>query len=77
VKEYLQTQDVYTKFKKADKKFSTRRFYTKGIDEIYQADLIFMDTKYSKENDGYKYMLFVIDTFSKYLWIQCLKTKSG
>jgi len=36
-----------------------------------------MDTKYSKEKDGYKYMLFVIDTFSKYLWIQCLKTKSG
>ena len=36
-----------------------------------------MDTKYSKENDGYRYMLFVIDTFSKYLWIQCLKTKSG
>ena len=32
---------------------------------------------YSKENDGYKYMLTCIDVFSKYAWVRLLKNKSG
>ncbi len=32
---------------------------------------------YSKENDGYKYILAVIDVFSKYGWMRALKSKSG
>ncbi len=31
----------------------------------------------SKENNGYKYILTVIDVFSKYAWVEPLKTKSG
>jgi IS30 family transposase len=31
----------------------------------------------SKENDGVKYLLFVIDIFSRYLWIEPLKNKIG
>jgi len=76
IKEFLESQDVYTKFKKADKKFPKRRFYTKGIDEIFQTDLVFLD-KNNKEYKPYKYLLLVIDTFSKFLWIEPLKTKSG
>ena len=33
--------------------------------------------KYSEENDDFKYLLNVIDTFSKYVWIEPLKDKTG
>ena len=32
---------------------------------------------YAKYNDGYKYLLAVIDVFSKYGWMRPLKSKSG
>ena len=39
--------------------------YVKGIDEIWAADLIEMQV-YSDYNDGVKYLLTVINIFSKY-----------
>ena len=32
---------------------------------------------YADENDGYKYLLVVIDIFSRYGWVQPLKDKSS
>jgi hypothetical protein len=58
------------------KKFVKRKIVTLGIDDLWAADLVIM-SKYSDENDGYKYMLNVIDTFSKFAWAEPLKTKSG
>jgi len=34
-------------------------------------------TEFAKFNDGYKYLLTVIDMFSKYGWIIPLKNKTG
>ena len=47
-----------------------------GIDKIWAADLADMRAL-SKENDGYNFLLLVIDTFSKYGWIIPLKDKKG
>ena len=47
-----------------------------GIDKIWAADLADMRAL-SKENDGYNFLLLVIDTFSKYGWIVPLKDKKG
>ena len=47
-----------------------------GIDKIWAADLADMRAL-SKENEGYKFLLLVIDTFSKYGWIVPLKDKKG
>ncbi|XP_053405187.1 uncharacterized protein LOC128558916 [Mercenaria mercenaria] len=33
--------------------------------------------KYAKWNEGYKYILLVINTFSKYVWLRPLKSKTG
>nr|CAI5863254.1 unnamed protein product [Callosobruchus analis] len=44
--------------------------------DLYQADLMDM-TKYVKENRGYKFILVVINCFSKYVWCEPLKNKSG
>ena len=40
------------------------------------ADLIDM-VKFADLNQGYKYILLLIDTFSKYVWLQLLKYNSG
>ena len=45
-----------------------------SIDEIWAAVLIVMQA-FSKDNNGIKYLLTVIDIFSKFVWIVPLKRK--
>lgn len=59
------------------KNFERRKIITKGINELWAADLLIMTTVSVKRNKGYKYMLNVIDTFSKFAWIEPLKKKDG
>ena len=47
-----------------------------SIDEIWAADLIDMQA-FSKDNNGIKYLLIVIDIFSKFVWIISRKRKTG
>jgi len=47
-----------------------------GIDEQWAADLIEV-INISKYNQGYRYLLTVVDVFSKYAWVQPLKSKTG
>lgn len=56
--------------------FKRRHVIIKGLDETFQTDLVEM-IPYSKFNRGYRYILVVIDTFSKYVWVEPVKTKSG
>jgi transposase InsO family protein len=58
------------------RKFERRRVRVNGIDEIWAADLIDMQV-FSKFNKGVKYLLSVIDIFSKYGWLIPLKDKTG
>lgn len=62
--------------KPARKKYLRRHIILKGIDDLWQVDLAEL-TRYSRENKGYKYLLVVLDCFSKYLWIESLKDKSA
>ena len=56
--------------------FRKRKVYVGGIDNIWAADLIDMQA-FAKDNDGVKYLLCVIDLFSRYGWIMLLQNKSG
>ena len=47
-----------------------------SIGEIWAADLIDMQA-FSKDNNGIKYLLTVIDVFSRFVWIIPLKRKTG
>ena len=53
-----------------------RAVFAKQVDDIWTADLGDMSS-FSRSNKGYKYLLSVIDVFSKYGWIVPLKTKTG
>ena len=46
-----------------------------SIDEIWAADLIDMQAL-SKDNNGIKYLLTVIDMFSKFVWFVPLKRET-
>ena len=46
------------------------------IDDVWAADLVEMQ-EWSKVNKGYRYILNVIDCFSKYAWSVPLKDKKG
>ena len=54
--------------------FTKRRVFVKGVDEIWAADLVEMQ-RFSDWNKGIKYLLMVIDVFSKFGWIEPLKNK--
>ena len=58
------------------KKFERRTVYSAFKDNIWGADLADMQL-ISKFNKGYRFLLCVIDIFSKYTWVVPLKDKKG
>ena len=58
------------------RKFKRRKVIVHKIDEIWSADLVDM-RHFSKQNKQFKYLLTVIDIFSKFAWAIPLKTKTG
>lgn len=51
--------------KPARRNYTRRHVDIRGLDETWQADLVEMG-EYANTNKGYKYLLTVIDNFSKY-----------
>lgn len=62
--------------KPARRNYPRRHFDIRSKDETWQADLVEMQS-FSRENKGYRYLLNVIDTFSKYAWSVPVKNKTG
>lgn len=60
----------------ARKNFPRRRTIIKGINDTLQADLVEM-IPYAKENKNVKYILTIIDIFSKFAWAFPLQNKTG
>ena len=60
----------------ARRRYERRRTMTKGFDDLWQADLVDMQP-YSKSNRGMRYILTVIDVYSKYAWAEAIKKKTG
>ena len=58
------------------RKFKKRKVYSGFKDNISGADLADMQL-ISKFNKGFRFLLFVVDIFSKYAWVVPLKDKKG
>ena len=56
--------------------FQKRYVFVRHMDDIWGADLVDMRAL-TDENDGFKYILMVMDVFSKYGWAVPLKCKTG
>ena len=76
VKDWLSGVDVYTLHKPVRLRFRRRRTFAKGIDDLWQINLVDVSAL-AAHNDGYKYILTVIDVFSKFAWALPLKNKTG
>jgi len=60
----------------ARQNFERRKYSMRGIADTLQADLIDMQS-FQKENRGYRYILIVIDVFSKKAFAEPLKDKTA
>lgn len=62
--------------KPARVKFKRRHTIVKGLNDLFQADLVEM-IPYASVNKGFRYILMVLDVFSKKLWARPVKRKTG
>ena len=77
IKTFLNTFDLHSRHKRIVKRtFPRRRVIARFKNDLWQADLI----DYSAlqwHNSGYKFILLVIDVFSKVIYVEPLKRKTG
>ena len=76
IQNWLLDQDTYTIHKYNKKKFKRNKIIINGIDDTWQADLVDL-SNLSEVNDDYKWLLTVIDVFSKFAWAIPLKNKQS
>ena len=73
---YLSNTDSYTLHRPHRLHFVRSKTIVSGIDKQWQADLADV-SDLSEENDGNRFILTVIDCFSKYAWAVPIKRKDG
>ena len=76
IKKWLKSQETYTMHRKMVRRFKRNRVQVDHIDEQWDVDLMDMDY-YSKHNNGVRYVLLVIDIFSRYAWAVPLQNKQA
>lgn len=75
-RKWLHTQDAYTLHKPVIRRFVRRKTISKGIDDIWQLDLVDVSSL-SKYNDTNRYLLTCIDVFSRFARAVPVKNKLG
>lgn len=73
---WLEKQNTYTLHKPKRNRFKRNEYDVNNIGDLWQADLIDLQN-ISKYNNGYKYILVVIDVFSKFGWCEPIKQKTS
>ena len=66
VEEYLRSEQAYTLHKPARRRFTRNHTYVAGIDAQRQANLANMQG-IARQNNGMRYLLIVINVFSKFV----------
>ena len=76
IETWLKSQPAHTLHKPVRRNFPRNFYYVNNIDDQWQMDLNDMQSLQT-HNDGYKYILTIIDVFSKYSWAVPLMNKTG
>ena len=76
IKKWLAAQDTYTLHRSVQHRIQRNRVVVDGIDDQWDMDLMDMSS-ISKHNDGFHFVLLCIDIFSRYVWLQPLKSKQN
>ena len=76
VKEWLSSQNPYVLHRRIVRKFPRRRIIASGISYQWQCDLAILSS-ISRYNNNYKYLLVIIDVFSRYLIVRKTKKKDA
>ena len=67
--------EIYSKPPKRN--YATNKTYVHHIDDIWSLDILDLKDYGPKNNTGYRYVLVVIDNFSKFGWTIPLKNKNA
>ena len=76
IQAWMKSQETYALHKPVRYKFRRNSTIVRSIDQQWQMDLVSI-TSLKQFNDGYGYILTVIDVLSRYAWAKPLLTKSG
>jgi len=76
VEEWLSVRNTYTLHKTVTQRFPRNPYTVTNIDDVREMDLADFSSL-SKYTDRYKYLLNVIDIFSRYAWSVPLKGRTG
>ncbi|KAL3093266.1 hypothetical protein niasHS_005161 [Heterodera schachtii] len=76
VQNYLASQRTYTLHRQAMRRYRRLPTLAPGLHTEWQADLAIFD-RLAKQNRGYKYLLVCIDTLSRQVFVEPVKTKTS
>lgn len=76
IRRWIQDQDAYSLQRPLRHKFKRRRVISQGIDYQWDVDLADV-SNLQKFNRNIRYLLIVIDVFSRYLWVEPITDKKA
>ncbi|XP_039309108.1 uncharacterized protein LOC105199763 [Solenopsis invicta] len=76
VARWLESQDAYSLHRPLRRKFPRLHYNVTNIDDVWEGDLIEVRNLKSY-NDGYSYILMIIDVLSKFVWVEPLRDKTS
>lgn len=76
IKNWLKSQETYTLNRRTVRPKPHSRVVVEGLDSQWDCDLGDMQSL-AKYNGGIRFLLLAIDIFSRYVWVQPLKNKTG
>jgi len=76
IRDWLEKQDAYTLYRPVRKPFVCNPYNVTKVINVWECDLLDVQA-YASYNYNYRYIISVIDVFSKFLYMIPIKTKSG
>lgn len=74
--DFLEGSDAYTLYREIKRPRIFRKTIAHGMHDLYQSDLVEIQ-KIAKYNDGFRYLMFTIDVFSRKLAVVPIRKKTG